>query len=43
MSYLLNCCPRNENGEQTSYMNGEYVCGYCGASEPDDGEDPEDN
>ena len=41
MSYLTGCCPRNENGEETYYSNGEYVCGYCGATEEDDGEDPD--
>lgn len=40
MSYLIGCCPRNDEGQETYYSNGEYVCGYCGATEEDDGEDP---
>lgn len=42
MSWLSDCCPANENGEETYYSNGEYVCGACGATLEDDGEDPED-
>ena len=40
MSYLIGCCTENDEGENTYYANGEYVCGACGASEEDDGEDP---
>lgn len=40
MSYLIGCCPRNNEGQETYYSNGQYVCGYCGATEEDDGENP---
>jgi len=43
MSYLQGCCSKNENGEETYYANHEYVCGNCGATEEDDGEDPENS
>ena len=39
MSYLTGCCPRNHDGNETYYSNGEYVCGYCGATLEDDEED----
>jgi hypothetical protein len=40
MAYLIGCCLKNEDGSETYYdsTNHEYVCGYCGATEEDDGE-----
>lgn len=42
MSWLVGCCHRNENGEETYYSNGCYYCAFCGSSVEDDGEDPEE-
>ena len=45
MSYLKNCCSRNKKGSETYYDSSahEYVCGNCGTTEEDDGEDPENS
>jgi len=42
MSYLIGCCAKNNNGDETYYLNGRYICGECGHSIEDDGEEPED-
>jgi len=36
---LINCCSKNEYGAETYYTDHEWVCGYCGATEEDNGEE----